>query len=194
MDPIYLTPEDVSMRLHGCVIRYKKKFYFTHAHGMKLKLFNLATNTQDHTVDANSPDVDVSSPELGFVNWDSQLWYVYRIPYRKQKQGIAQDNLSAWSVTEGRSKSVYSDTLVSPNFQKMLDGIYPTYSEVLQEKKTRAFSRNYALDFQGEDIKLLFNEACIGTYEKDKQSFLLSETYNNSVTVMRLAGLGVSLS
>lgn len=195
MEPTYLTPEDVSMRLHSSIIRYKKQFYYTHAHGMKLKLFNLHTSNQDHTVDANSPDLDVSSPELGFINWDSgYLWFVYRIPYRKQKQGISHDNLGAISIQEHRTKSVSSDTFMSKAFLDMLEGNYPTYSEVLASKKSRAFCRNYALHFDKEEIKLLFNEAEIGLYEKDKGSFALSDTYNNSVTVMRLASLGVSLS
>ena len=198
MEPTYLTPVDVAMRLANSIVSYKKKFFFAKANGMELKLYNRRTGETDHIVSANSKDLDVRSPELGYVNFDwgpnnKQTWFVYRVPYRKQKQGIAQDNLAAVSHLDDKHKMFSSEYLMCNDFENMLEGIYPSFQDVMKSKKTFAFSRNYAVVVRDKVTNLAYNGNIIGEYNPDLQSFKLNDAFNNSVTVMKLAPMGVSL-
>jgi hypothetical protein len=103
---------------------------------------------------------------LGFVNTTSDMVYVARKPMRRDwKQGLSHNSM----VTYGRLRpdEVNMKLLVQPIMQQ-----YPSFSRALSslkgKKNSIAFSRDFGLKKQGEDIFLVFRQHRVGVIINDE--------------------------
>lgn len=201
----YPSSQDVSLRLHDTYIKYKGAVYFAKSTGSDLNL-NLYRNAQTFadqlTVDANSPEVDITSLEVGFVQHQiNKALYVVRAPYRKQKQGICYENL-LWRPIGKEDhywENLHPNALYSLQFMKMLENVYPSYEEAhtFTQKTTgqMAFSKKLALVSGpiGAEIDLYLGIEKIATKKKHDTHWFLNGDHNNTTTAMYLSSKGVPL-
>lgn len=103
---------------------------------------------------------------LGFVNTTSDMVYVARKPMRRDwKQGLSHNSM----VTYGklRPDEVNMKLLVQPIMQQ-----YPSFSRALSslkgKKNSIAFSRDFGLKKQAEDIFLVFRQHRVGVIINDE--------------------------
>lgn len=110
-DDRYLTCGDIEMRLINSIVNYKGVYYWCQLgdpdehHSKKVRLFPLNDSRLRNStlVSANDPDLDPTSPELGWLfdlDLSRSALYMTRAPYRKQKQGLGPDNLVYYSAAE----------------------------------------------------------------------------------------------
>jgi hypothetical protein len=210
----YLTHSDVSLRLNESLLRWKGKwFYARYEDGerkVSITLYDLVTGKTVETVDPNSPNLDVSSPQLGYAepeNWRSPV-FIQRSPYRRQKQGAGSDNMIYSVNGSGHRGPVPTSWLFTKAFKSMLEGVYPPYMGLVESlnkhftKKSfdeiyagRAVSRNFCLFSEaGKKNIICYNCATIGTFDIETGVVTLSPLYNNSLFINKLQRLGVPLS
>lgn len=196
MDPRYLNGDDVRMRLHQSVVRYKgKPYYCFHDGGTQLTLGGLEDNsTEIVQVDANSEDLDIRSPELGYVNWKQGCGYVSRSAVRRQKQGISHENLFMRNAGSDQQQPLPANYLRTTEFFNMLIGNYPSYEEAMKNSRQfTAIHRSFMVGKFKDTIKLYFNEREIA-HRARKEEFFLTEPEVNSVLIIRLTQLGVPIA
>lgn len=181
------------MRLNDCIIRYDGKPFHVLADGMSIVLHSIANGTPIEKVLANSSRLDVSSVEVGYVNFQIPK-FISRAPYRRQKQGIASDNLLYREHNHNDSDLVRRDWMFTQEFSDMLNGVYPSYEAcMIDSRKTLAFSRSFLIDKFKENTKLYHNEVLIGIKPRTSPLFRLEEHANHSVMAMKLTTYGVPL-
>lgn len=204
----YFTPEDVRMRLDASVVLYKGKPFYAAASGMDLRLWELGGSREqpDHKVSANSADLDIRSIELGYVNSEGSTFFAYRVPYRKQKQGMACDNIEISSLLNPEHKSgIGGATILSKPFRDMLVNKYPSIKECSQlgQFKSGAFSKNFAIRHEWDKklnclkqdgkYELVCNQKVVGIYDPVQNGVILDEFNNHSVMTLKLVNLGVTV-
>lgn len=204
----YPTDTDVALRLHDTFIKYKGEVFFAKSFGSgnKISLYkNLLTFSEClHVVDANSPEVDITSLEVGFQQYTPlRVICICRGPYRKQKQGICYENLVCRPL--GKSDYYFENVdpgkLYSTSFMKMLENDYPSYAlahELLLAQKAPgqvAFNRKLAIARSGDGAKLDLYLNCEVIAQKlpSDTHWFLNTDYNNTTTAVYLQSKGVPL-
>lgn len=205
----FATAADVRMRLHDSFLRYKNNHYYALHPGQEdrttlLQLCDVPTKKPVITIDANDPELDVTSPPLGYVQYPKWNGCVFmsRIPFRRQKQGVSHDSVSVynvWDMREMMGSRVYFHTEF---FLSNLNGVFPTYDGVLasihKSKETdiaRAFDRSFCILYKKDKETLLqYNGTNIGTIDISSKLVTLYPEHNHSVFTMRLAELGASVA
>lgn len=128
-DPRYATRDDINLRLNNTVVMYKNRFGFVQLADSGLSVCfreysEEGAASRQVTVDANSPELVINSPSLGYAQLNSyNTFYATRTPIRRQKQGLAADNLSFWHV-DGELLRGSNDFFGSAPFFSMLYGKY----------------------------------------------------------------------
>lgn len=199
----YLTNSDSNLRLHDTLIRYKDAFCMAYnAEGLdpSLKLVFLGKKAPHLKVPANSPDLNISSPELGwFILEGESCAFASRAPLRNQKQGLHVSNTYLQVINwvkkndvETSTHNIESSTFLTEPFLKMLKNeIFPyntVYKTVLQKKKKgMPLSRTFALfpESEGSTIFLMRRLCPIGIAKPAGVS--LYPEYNNSINAMMLS-------
>ena len=211
----YETQHDVSLRLHNCVLKYKQDYYYgmivprlrteedRASSDTRIGLYTL----KDHgnmveQIDANDPDLDISSIPLGYM--EGQKWnvayYISRAPYRRQKQGVSSENTRFFYPEEKVEHAFSNDLFFYPGFKKMLKGDYINYHSILASiKKTaeskvfRPFDRSFCVCANKKEGKTILqhNLEDIGDVNLDNGFVYLYPEHNHSVFALRLAELGV---
>lgn len=189
----YLSPEDLRMRLSGCLVRYKGRPVTTSSHNMTLLISDVLTG-ENAQIKHDDPDLDISSPPLGYVNDDRMSYYVARYPLRRQKQGVNSEN--TYQRAEGKEELGEEQTL-----QVHWSGIgecvlndYPTLSdtlahlEVIEQAHSRAFHRKFCLIKTSVPglYQISHMTHRIGLYSKTNQA-VISPQYANSEMIGELA-------
>lgn len=211
MDPRYTNREDVSRRLNDSIVKFKDTFYYATSDRerdtLELTLFGLDSGKPVHKVDANSPDLDISSPELGYCHCHGPETAVFirRAPYRRQKQGVSNENLTYTLHKEGTRRGLGNDLVINKYFKEMLDGKYKPYSDCLayfNDEKNKdktsclAFSRDFAIGKETSKgpLILYYQNVRIGEILKGKagvyHSTNLDAMYNNSIFIQFLSKHG----
>lgn len=134
MEPRYTLPEDVKMRLDKSYIRYKGKGVFVESinGSTKVNLYRFDKNESVcesyEKVSANDPDLDISSPPLGFADTSQYSVYMRRMSIRRQKQGLnPQVSLGQRAVYKpGSFRDVHDDSVYYSRYAilDMIDGKY----------------------------------------------------------------------
>lgn len=93
-------------------------------------------------------NLSLKSPTLGYLNLEGTCYYVTRIPHRRWRVGIQQENINQ------RLFDKYSTDQIGTSLHDNFNKKYPTFDnlkkEVLEGRvKKQAFSRRYALSRQG---------------------------------------------
>lgn len=199
-EPRYLNKDDVFMRLHDSLVKYSGVPYLAIADEKNIVLRSLVTKTNLFSVDANSPLLDISSIEIGYINYSAgKVFYVSRMPLRKQKQGTSYINCVCYSLGSRDMEIVSKELIYSKSVHDAIRGVYPEYKEALQSirdglRSAVAISRNIALGTgpSGEKgvINIYFEQELIGEINSEDEAVLLP-SYNDSVVVMSLANLGI---
>lgn len=108
----YLSSVDARMRLGSSIIRLKKDdqeltpIYIDYIDG-RYCLFSDCIRGNPGREHYNSEKLDISSPPLGYTSGGAEAFFVSRLPYRHQKQGVNHQNCSVFSplsksMTTGR--------------------------------------------------------------------------------------------
>lgn len=193
MDNRYDSAEDVNMRLNHSVVKYEDKFFYVSCDGMNIILTHLVTNTPIHRISANSAKLDVSSPELGYVNLRVPA-FISRMPVRRQKQGCAVENLSFRQHGRSVVDVVNAATFRSQEFLDMLEGKYPKFAQCLTSpNKSYAFHRDFLVEKFKERTDIYFKEKRIATKTPKEQRFALEEDFDNTIMRMKLEAFGVAI-
>lgn len=206
-EPVYMNSEDTNMRLDSSIVRYKGSPYWAQATGSKsrINLFSLIKSEEGlpvYEIDANDPDLDVSSIEIGYCNHKSLgTVYITRAPYRKQKQGLSSVNTLWASVGSSNLKSLTGTQFFDEGIISAILGEYPSVKTVLKslsdnygEWKAEAISNSFCLSAQPKGtIEVYFEQSKIGKLEEDG-SMTGSLGYVDSILVMKLASLGIGVN
>lgn len=203
----YVKPEDAYMRLDGSVVKYKDDYYYACSarDTFKLTLYDLPTKKEKLVINPNSPDLDVRSVPLGYMNdRPDRALFIYRVPFRKQKQGISPENIMCiHDYTPGAELSIGQGAIFSLSFYKMLKNDYPDFEELLKTNLTgkssfnQAFSRDFSLGYAGggkDSLDLFFKAIKVGTINKKSGMAEILPVFNNSVIILKLASYGVSVA
>lgn len=201
---LFASNADLKLRLDNTIIRYKGKPFHCRASGGddKLSLTRLDDKeTQAINVPADHPDLDISSPPLGFVNYDRTCVYYSRLPQRKYKQGLSQDGIqvrSLYGTSERNREHPVNSTRLSNTIRGIYTSFHSCFTRATSTSKdyAQAFSRNFALAKVGAtgDIHLYHKFTIIGDFDRKKRYFCLKETYNNEYTRRLLRKHGVPLN
>lgn len=100
-------------------------------------------------------DLDVSPPQLGYVNYNGSIYYVIRKPMRRDwRQGMRENNLV---------EMLYGEDIPIWSLQPTISNDYPTVEEVL-ESGCGAFSRDWAI----KNDRLYYRTNRVGSIGKGK--------------------------
>lgn len=165
----YLNAEDLRMRLHDCLVFYKGEPYIVSCDEINfpdIALKTLVRKVHAHTVDHRDVYLDTGTPNLGYMNYNGETYYISRMPNKRQHQAVKIDNLS-----------------VSPNrpnvrnwghtraFYNCLMGDYPRPNTALQGVlgglvRSMAISRDFAISSQSQQkIALMYKDREVGYYD-----------------------------
>jgi hypothetical protein len=148
-DKKFLSRHDIDIRLNGCLVKYKNKYYHAsvmdeRAEGSSthLHLLDLKTHKVAGSIDANS-----SAFQYQFYNslgWMpptltpeefSTCLYIARAPYRRYKAGLAGSclNVLCDSSSNGILRdNVHVSAMESDSFINMLEDKYPSVKEIIE--------------------------------------------------------------
>lgn len=96
----YLSYEDMRMRLHRTITMYNGEPFLTRVNEDKLEnnivyLYALdkANDRYVHKIKVEDPKFSVRAPELGYISFRNDAYYVMRKPERKQFQGLTSNSV-----------------------------------------------------------------------------------------------------
>lgn len=211
MEKRFATPADVRMRLNETFVRYKGEYYFAtqspEDQDTKLQLRLVHDKALVCVIDANDPDLDVSSLPLGYVQFRSwnECIFMSRLPYRRQRQAVSIDSVAVYGVFNIAQYPPVRDYFHQKFFINNLKGEFPTYDAVVSsikantgkdtEKIARAFDRCFCILYsKGSDVLLQYNCTNIGKINLETKVVTLLPEHNHSVFTMKLAELGVPVA
>jgi len=181
----YDSGEDVHMRLNNSIVRYKTRPVRVLQHqGLTINLVDLVTgDLAVANISANSPDLDISSPPLGYANVSGNLVYVSRCPARKQKQGILMDELMYHRDPKELGEGYAFTELTTKQIAECISGEHPDLDYVTKSIHNGkwhggAFHRRMGLCMidrlvQSLDIRYMCNS--IGVYIPKGRVALMTE-------------------
>lgn len=150
--------QDLPRRLDQGIVRYKgKPFILKIDRGgdKEVGLYKLAGQRFVTKIKVDDPDLDISTPPLGYIQYNEHLVaYVMRRPLRQFKQTITQDTV----VYEGLGGKAlgFKPNLYSQAYEDAVLGKFPTYQEIrdeflkLNEKCEKVLSLEVALQWVPE--------------------------------------------
>lgn len=163
----------------------------------KIKLTAVNSNKTLKVADYNDELINFDNLDPGFFESGTTLYYVSRVPARKQKQGVSTSNIQgkAYKADTGNFVGVNIpwSCLLNSSFAGALTGSYrPAKESFLIHKNTSspvAVSNRLALC----NGNVYFDLNNIGTVDKEKDTpyIKLKDTYMDSILVMHLSSLGV---
>lgn len=201
----YLSRNDVSLRLNGCVGIYKGEFCrislpkhedtpVTHIILHKLTTNDLLVRS---TVDANTEDLVVTGLPLGYMSEAGNTWYVSRAPVRRQSEGISTVNLTINRIDTPRNTvGMTNNMLVSKGFEAMLKGDYRSFGIVKEEALkapigwSEAINRSCGLLKTRKGVSLFFENNLVGFFNEEMVFVNLLEDYRHSIMLQKLNKVG----
>jgi len=184
----YDNKKDAEMRLNNTYIRYKGKpayvLGFT-AEGRRVKIhLEVGIDRNEVVIDWASPDIDISSPPLGYINLHSmnkgnEALYAARMPSRRQAQGLIPDKIvymECGKTGTWRHRNPIRDAImrVISNDYRDAVGCYEHWFEERKDGFTVAFSREWAVGERG----VYWRAHCVGQvkHESGKHIITLDKT------------------
>lgn len=197
----YDSQNDVRMRLNGTIVRWRTEPIIVSDYGEDLLLKGKRLSngrTLPDLIHSSDEDLDISSPPLGYLNYNGRAYYVQRIPIRKQLQGFHPDVATIFSESASDTPENTYSLIKSKHMADTIKNIYPNGYESLQALlKSKnvlsiAFHRRWALvkDELGI-IKLRHNIQTIGWFPPKKDYCILSEELTNPIYEKQLSDNGI---
>lgn len=199
----FATPQDVRLRLNETFLKYGTDYFYALQKqedvNTNLQLYSITGKKHLLTIDANDPELDVSSLPLGYVqypNWESAV-FMSRLPFRRQNQSVNVNSVAIIDVWSGRQHLTSRDYFHQEGFLQNLQGNFPSYSGVItsvmknrDKRISRAFDRCFCVLSDGPKTYLQYNCTEIGEINLETKIIHLRPEHNHSVFTMRLAELG----
>lgn len=159
-------------RLLGSIIGYKgQPHYVKDSYG---STFNLSHTLTEEDVETSFDQLDLSNPELGYVNFSSDSFYAMRKPLRKYLQGLTPYNTVFY--TEGGKAQPAKFSSVS--FLAMWENRYLPMDKICErtynlEMRVGGISRHLALSRGASisDFTLYYRNREVGIYNPNKGEF-----------------------
>lgn len=143
MPCLYDTQKDLHDRLHNTIVRYRGIPVMVQVESAKsLLLKDTVSGAQLFDVKPDDPDLDISSAEVGYLNWQPTMKivryynaalagtpnvvnYLERCPNRMYRQGLVSDSLKSYKIdgTEGINPM---NLLNLEGFRASLTGLFPS--------------------------------------------------------------------
>lgn len=200
----YENDADVHMRLAGTYLRYKgDAYYCDHSGGMEVTLYSIQRGglAPFEKVNANDPELDISSVPLGYCNAGRGPVYLAREAARRQKQGVTlnsiagfDENSRQWFRPIGKNIPINHDRV-----RDTIRGDYPTLDAIFKDgTKGAAFHRRLCLmPLEGGGrwkIKYMTNFVGILT-EKGLKARLVNQHQGNSFlrNALELRGININV-
>ena len=151
-------PQDVNARLDEGICFFKGLPYVINTrdgNGTTGRLSKLDGSGKSINVSLTSDDLDISAPELGYINYDGRAYYVMRSPDRRYKQTLQYSSMLAQVC--GSTRTIGGDNLHaalhSSHGENMFLNVYPTLSEALAFVSTKG-GKNRSMAFH-RDVAVL---------------------------------------
>lgn len=163
----YLSQKDLCDRLHGTICRYKDvPVTVTFVTVNTLALTDIVTGELIANIRPTDPDFDISSPEVGYMNFvengRNYVAFVTRLPLRRYRQGLYQQTCEFRSVDGVTQRSIYGKTYFSmAGFKDSVMGIFPTLGKARSMLRAEtadevALSREVALKKTDSGLYLVY--------------------------------------
>lgn len=150
-------PQDVNARLDEGICFFRGRPYVIHTrdgNGTNGTLRALDGRGKSIPVALNSEELDISAPELGYINYDGRAYYAMRSPDRRYKQTLQYSSVVAQVC--GSTRTIGGDNLhaalYSTDGENMFLNVYPTLQEALDfvsakggKNRSMAFHRDVAV-------------------------------------------------
>ena len=187
-DRRYDDPADVRMRLHDTIVRLRSEPVYVEASGESLKVqcHYLLNDKKSEIVDSSHPDLDITSPPLGYCNVDKNMAFLYRMPLRNQKQGLSRENCQTIYETDkglmrctGLPKERIS---IGKTILNQFDDFDVCLDKILKNSRSIAFNRSFGFrSSNSKDILILkYKTDTAGIYIiPDRLGLLTPSFYNN---------------
>jgi hypothetical protein len=166
-------PQDVNARLDEGICFYKGLPYVIRTrdgNGTNGQLHSLDGQKKPILVSLTSDDLDISAPELGYLNYDNKAYYVMRSPDRKYKQTLQHSSMMAQVC--GQTRTIAGDSLhnalYSTSGERMLLNVYPTLAEALAFVSTKG-GKNRSMAFHRDVAVLQDSFGIVRVYFKGEE-------------------------
>jgi hypothetical protein len=164
----------VQMYKHS-IITYKNKpvYVVDVARDGEVEIFDISTQ-RGSFVPFSLKEFKPLNRRLGFVNSRGSAVYVARLPVRKYKVGISQENVKVSTLNayypQGKPETRdHVKQLRSPEVYDALMDKYPSFKEALAYVRKRegamAFDKQFAVDTEGS---VFYKTSIVGTIKRDK--------------------------
>ncbi len=191
----YQNTHDVDMRLTNTILRYKGRAVLcegTTGSGLDVQLAYLHPDLRGkkERIDANSPDLDISSPPIGYVNFGTEgSSFVSRKPLRRQKQGL---EIAALEFVRPGFVKLTSKSNSNTAIGVAIEGEYPSIEKAFSNSGL-AFSKDFSLHYDPDTKKFFLGcyGSVAGVFPKDGLEVLLVKSFNKPAIVADLANYGI---
>lgn len=187
----YLRAEDARMRLGGSICRYKNSPVMVSADVNADMIANVYPLREFHTKKAfpvnlsTDPDLDVSSPPLGYINYnlkEGRVAYLSRKPERQQKQGMCESNTNAYFMTD-TAPARWRVHDFSSSIADMIENKYPSVQDAMKYAfagSSKAFHRRLAFipGKTNEFISLAFSRTLVAFVFRNEGIAYLRPSFN----------------
>lgn len=192
--------EEIANRTKNAYIWYNGRIkYVGNLRGYQADLFDPGADDKFLTVNIQTdPLVDLTSPELGFLNQKvGHCVYVIRKPAR-QWHYLFEMNCQYITLT-GQTAGCPRGMFYTPEFADMIHGEYPTYRKVMKEisgrafEASRAFHRYFAVMSRNKELTLFYRDEAIADWNKQDKLWILKPQFESPTLVDLLEQQGLEL-
>ena len=129
-------PADFEARLNGGVVLWKGIPHRVQVDGHQINLNDLVTGRAvERNIEPLDDNLDISSPELGYINGEGAAFYLMRIPLRKYRQTLEANAIKELILRQqglGDTGGRGSELLYTKYFRDAFVKPYPTFEEAVR--------------------------------------------------------------
>lgn len=170
---------DIQQKLEKSILmRNNRPYIFLQFGGAKVRVFDLL-DQKETVIDYNEDDWKAPLPRLGMVNINGSVVLAKRIPIRRYKLGLSNENLDVQTIPgivypdRGGDRSVREVMgLKSKALAQTIMGQFPSLTQAIQ--KVTQFDGAVAFDRQfcvTSDMQLYYKDTCVGKHDGSNISF-----------------------
>lgn len=162
----FIDGNKLESRFKNTVIRYKGRLVFCedvvgenlhirYLSNREQEIVRLNKKTDDHFDETPLP--------LGFVNYRGMAHYCQRVPVRKWKQGLSQDNFVTKHLHTPLLRTDFRSFIFENGFEEMVSGQYPSLQDAVRilnsglEIESVAFGREFSIHKEGGMVDLVLD-------------------------------------
>jgi hypothetical protein len=207
----FIRQEDTHLRLEKTVCMYKgvpvycavsMDFPVNTVHYCPIETAMETQRARYKAVLCTSDEFSAKVPELGYLNYDTNAWYLTRVPERKQRQGLVSTSV----VSSPNINDMYDPHrwFFSEAMKDLLTNQYPTRREAIENVmngiggipvKGSAFHKHCAIvRIDIGSIGLHYRGRLVATYDPSRDRFtLLPDLKDGSFLQIILGKIGVDV-